>query len=615
MGNIDDEKRRLPEKEYKELCSAAHKATNGTCVVCKTAESEQIHHTSYSPTGIDDQVGVNVFPVCKNCHKNVCHFTKNWITDSTNPTFGNQNTEEFVQLLQDNMARLKTDSKDVITQIKLLADQLLYASDTEIAAVTIEHRLDKPQSDLLLKFIKEYKQLAVANSVLEYSIAVPELLLKLILPDCNLRELLIDFGKKLQVPEAAIVMTLLTTAASRCTVGTSLTLQKSSNHSVPPYLYTVLVGHPGSGKTPLLNSITTAPCRILQSKLDSDYHTKLSQYEADLRYFNSLAKEQKLESETPKPPARQAAYISDATTEAVVLQMEQHPQSAVFLLIDEFASMVLNRGKYSKGKNSDAQFYNSVYSGQIPIVARKITGITGCGKGGIGILGGTQPTVLQQLFSASSPESGEWARYCFTYIPDTTRFVDCENDSDVKVNFSPYLASVYERISSYGAREYSLSKDAYRLWGAKSNEYNQKVANCHQPYLRHVYAKANEILGRFALVLHLTQSALLEIEPLTQVTIETMSKAVVLTEYYIAASAKAFANIDPETQIFNCLVETLKSQGRITCSAFLSRFSGDKRKMVANQFSLWAQLLESRGLATKQKARNGYSLIYQQQPL
>lgn len=113
MGNIDDEKRRLPEKEYKELCSAAHKATNGICVVCKTAESEQIHHTSYSPGGSDDQVGVNVFPVCKNCHKNVCHSTKNWITDPANPTFGNQNTEEFVQLLQDNMARLRTDSKEL----------------------------------------------------------------------------------------------------------------------------------------------------------------------------------------------------------------------------------------------------------------------------------------------------------------------------------------------------------------------------------------------------------------------------------------------------------------------------------------------------------------------
>ncbi len=109
MGNIDDEQRRLPEKEYRELCSAAHKATNGTCVVCKTAKSEQIHHTSYSRTGIDDQVGVNVFPVCKNCHQIVCHSTKNWITDLTNPTFGNKSTEEFVQLLQDNMARLNTE--------------------------------------------------------------------------------------------------------------------------------------------------------------------------------------------------------------------------------------------------------------------------------------------------------------------------------------------------------------------------------------------------------------------------------------------------------------------------------------------------------------------------
>ncbi len=113
MGNIDDEQRRLPEKEYRELCSAAHKATNGICVVCMTTKSKELHHTSYSLYGSGDQVGVNVFPVCKNCHQIVCHSTKNWITDLTNPTFGNKSTEEFVQLLQDNMARLNTDSKEL----------------------------------------------------------------------------------------------------------------------------------------------------------------------------------------------------------------------------------------------------------------------------------------------------------------------------------------------------------------------------------------------------------------------------------------------------------------------------------------------------------------------
>ena len=508
---------------------------------------------------------------------------------------------------------VKSQKSDEISQLKQLADQLFGASDSEIAAAVLEFKLAKTQTDLLLKLIKEANQLATASSILEHSIAVPELSLELILPDCKLRQLLTNFSQKLQVPSAAIIMAFLTTVASRCTVGTQLTLRKSSNHSVPPYLYTVLVGSPGSGKTPLINAITTAPCRLLQAKLDAEHQSKLSQYEAELRYFNSLTKEQKIESDPPISPVRQAAYVSDATTEAVVNLMEQNNQSAVFLVIDEFASMILNRGKYSKGLNSDAQFYNSAYSGQIPVVARKTTGISGCGTGGVSILGGTQPALLQQLFSKSSPESGEWARYCFSYIPSVIRTIDCEDDSDVLVDFSEYLADVYQKIFDYGAKKYSLSKEAYRLWATKSNEFNQKVATCPQPYLQHVYSKANEILGRFALVLHLAESTLLEIEPSMQVTMETMSRAVMLTDYYVTASAKAFSDMDLESQLFNSLLETLKINGTVSYGTFLARFNGAKRKLVASQFNLWSQLLEQQGLVIKKKAKNGYSLTYQQQ--
>ncbi len=509
---------------------------------------------------------------------------------------------------------VKSQKSDEISQLKQLADQLSGASESEIAAAAVEFKLAKTQTDLLSKLIKEANQVATARSILEHSIAVPGLSLELILPDCKLRQLLADFGENLQVPDAAIIMAFLTTVASRCTVGTSLTLRKSSNHSVPPYLYSVIVGSPGSGKTPLINAITTAPCRILQAKLDTEYQSKLSQYEAELRYFNSLSKEQKMvESDPPTSPVRKVAYVSDATTEAVVNLMEQNNQSAVFLVIDEFASMILNRGKYSKGLNSDAQFYNSAYSGQIPIVARKTTGTSGCGTGGVVILGGTQPALLQQLFSKSSAESGEWARYCFTYIPSVIRTIDSEEDSEVIIDFSEYLADVYQKIFDYGAKKYSLTKDAYRLWGTKSNEFNQKVINCHQPYLQHVYSKANEILGRFALVLHLADAALLEIEPSEQVRMETMSRAALLTDYYVTASAKAFSDMDLETQLFHSLLETLKINGTVTYGTFLARFNGAKRKLVESQFSIWTHLLEQQGLVIKKKAKNGYSLIYQQQ--
>jgi putative DNA primase/helicase len=114
MGNIDDEQRRLPEKEYRELCSAAHKATNGICVVCMTTKSKELHHTSYSLYGSGDQVGINVFPVCENCHRNECHSDANWITDLNDPIFGNRNTDSFTKLLRRNMSSYRTSNVEVV---------------------------------------------------------------------------------------------------------------------------------------------------------------------------------------------------------------------------------------------------------------------------------------------------------------------------------------------------------------------------------------------------------------------------------------------------------------------------------------------------------------------
>jgi phage regulator Rha-like protein len=104
-----DEYQRLCESRYQPwdkhriLCTKAHNQASGVCVCCMKAKSEQVHHTNYSLYGSGDQVGVNVFPVCENCHRNECHSDANWITDSDDPTFGNRNTESFIKFLRRNM--------------------------------------------------------------------------------------------------------------------------------------------------------------------------------------------------------------------------------------------------------------------------------------------------------------------------------------------------------------------------------------------------------------------------------------------------------------------------------------------------------------------------------
>jgi len=75
-------------------------------------KSQEIHHTSYSLYGKSDKPGVNVFPVCKQCHDNECHSADNWIKDPTHPTLKNRNSRSFTKKLQQNMKALTVEAED-----------------------------------------------------------------------------------------------------------------------------------------------------------------------------------------------------------------------------------------------------------------------------------------------------------------------------------------------------------------------------------------------------------------------------------------------------------------------------------------------------------------------
>ncbi|WP_375511786.1 hypothetical protein [uncultured Nostoc sp.] len=83
-------------KVYKKQCAIAHQSVKGLCCVCLVRPSEQLHHAKYG----NDEIGLTVFPVCLNCHNQVCHSSKNWNKDKTRPVWGNQNTPEFIERLK-----------------------------------------------------------------------------------------------------------------------------------------------------------------------------------------------------------------------------------------------------------------------------------------------------------------------------------------------------------------------------------------------------------------------------------------------------------------------------------------------------------------------------------
>lgn len=108
MANFDG---RYDGEMWPLILPIAHRGTGGICACCCAAQSKEVHHLRYKDEhgaiAGREVPGVDVVPVCLDCHIPICHDPENWITDKRNPKLNNRNTPEFAKFLRDNYQHLE----------------------------------------------------------------------------------------------------------------------------------------------------------------------------------------------------------------------------------------------------------------------------------------------------------------------------------------------------------------------------------------------------------------------------------------------------------------------------------------------------------------------------
>ncbi len=103
-------------------------------------------------------------------------------------------------------------------------------------------------------------------------------------------------------------------------------------------LWVVLIGPPGSGKTPILRE-ATKPLWAIERSLSESNRLALEKYEEELLHWKNTPKKE-LQGPKPKPPASQRLVVSDITPEKLAAILEQNP--AVLLEVDELKGLFLS---------------------------------------------------------------------------------------------------------------------------------------------------------------------------------------------------------------------------------------------------------------------------------
>ena len=190
-------------------------------------------------------------------------------------------------------------------------------------------------------------------------------------------------------------------------IGNTRRLAITKTHTQSACLFAVLVGNPGSGKSPALEQIV-APLEDAEILFREQHHRDVAEWDADDDPDRG-----------PKPILRRA-LVDDVTSEKLACLLAENPRG-LCMVRDELAALVTGMDQYKNGGH-DRQVYLKLWSGSSIRVDRKnqSDGPVIVIRPFLSICGGVQPTVVERFRGeaqgqARPPDDGWLDRFLFSY--------------------------------------------------------------------------------------------------------------------------------------------------------------------------------------------------------
>ncbi len=440
---------------------------------------------------------------------------------------------EYIKLLNADASKSEIQSFKIQTRQKY---PLLQPSELNKLLETVEHEFYQAENlvndgEELHKLLEVSAQTISLSDYLPMSLATP----------------LTQYCEWQNIRHGVVLTSLLTSISSLHKVGTELILHKNLDFSVPPTLYSAIVAESGSKKSPIFRATAKSPLNRLREQWHQEHQERLQEYIQELLAWeqenNHLKKGQKPDTPKPTEPTPPPPfYVTDATGEGLKTQAQKAPDKALFLLVDELAGYLGSQDKYFGGRGSDKQDLLSYYDG---------TGATVLRAGGIkvdvpqiylSILGTIQPDVIKKIMGNTKDVDGTWARWLFVHQPNIPTTLP--DDVPCGVDCTEVVTSYFEKVFDLPTTIYRLSREAFKLYQPFYNRLEQLRVSHSTPGLRAVYAKAEGLVGRLALNLHVLHELAEGHPPSEVIPLARMEQAIALMKFYIGQTKMLHASVD-----------------------------------------------------------------------
>ncbi|MCB0518920.1 MAG: DUF3987 domain-containing protein [Saprospiraceae bacterium] len=340
-------------------------------------------------------------------------------------------------------------------------------------------------------------------------------------------------------------------AAAAAVVGNAFRIEFAYSYTEPLMLWNVIVGAPGTGKTPALKK-GLQPVLNAQYQLSRAMEAEMAQYE-----LNRAA------GVTPnkKPDLRQ--LVTENTTFEALVKIMYANKRGVMGFHDEFMSFLKGMNAYKNSGGSDLEQFLKIFNSSELIVNRSSLDYPlHIRRPFITLCGGTQPGILHQLVDSNKMNAGLFGRIAWFYpdnqlIPVPSDAIPDEKPDNQWAGIIKTLQGLPTNFAeAFEPTILKMHPKAFKLFFDYKVEKEQKTINqIEEENLKQVHIKQFSYTLRLAGLLELLELCC-NTDPVflvnqsvgsmakTTVGQESVERAILISDYLTANSMKVIARAE-----------------------------------------------------------------------
>ena len=334
-------------------------------------------------------------------------------------------------------------------------------------------------------------------------------------------------------------------------IGNYARARMSADFFAPANVWSAVVVRSGERKSPVLRAVMQ-PLYDRQHTEAERHAQALAVYESELEEWRRLEPKAKRVRDKPaEPGAYPHLYLSDTTTEAIVLRLVEQ-RRGLAVVLDELAGFFSGMNQYRTKGGNDREAYLAFYdAGAAKIDRKSATPPTiYVPRAFVTVAGMIQPGALARALGPAEFDSGLAARFLLAAPPPQLATWTADGVPDTaRAGWCGLLGALLEMEPQETPKEVAPSGAAMRLWAEAHDRLEKdRHAELDDP-LRAARAKLIGVIPRLALIVQFASAAGGEGPASFQLIDElSMERAVRLAEWFTHETRRVYGLLEGDAE-------------------------------------------------------------------